>query len=701
MEKTKLPPLYELPLETVDGVGPKLAEVLAGMAIESVADLLEHYPHRYLDLSTVRKIGKAGVGEEVTVVGEVRDVGRRRAGYNGRTSVLTVTVYDGTGYLAGVWFNQDWVADKLKLGVTAAFSGRVAWRYNQLQMQNPFYDLLDDQANAALNTGRIIPVHPATAKVSSVRLRRVIKNALDRFARASVETVPGVVRDKYNLMSLEDALVNIHFPGDTEALRAARKRLVFDEFFRLELGLALRKRRLSKADAGIRHKVSGRLLESFYDSLPWALTADQLKAIGEIRDDLESANPMNRLLLGEVGSGKTVVAAAAMLMAVESGYQAALMAPTEVLAEQHFFKLREPLEALGLKVALVLGGQGAAERREGRELAAAGEADIVIGTHALIQEKIDFAKLGLVVIDEQHRFGVRQRLELRGKGQGADMLVLTATPIPRTLALTLYGDLDISVLSERPGGRTVAGQITTKYISEGRRGRAYELVRREAASGRRAYIVCPLIDESDKLEVKSVMREAEHLKEEVFPDLRVGLLHGRMVSADKEAAMRAFRSGELDVLISTTVIEVGVDVPEATIMLIEHAERFGLSQLHQLRGRVGRGEHKSYCLLTGDIKTEEAKARVKAIMTISDGFELAEADLEIRGEGQLFGLRQSGLPDLKLAKLAKHANVLEAARKEAFALVETDPTLSKPGHKALKAELRRRFAGSLDYLMSG
>ncbi|MDP1808473.1 MAG: ATP-dependent DNA helicase RecG, partial [Actinomycetota bacterium] len=696
MATTKPRSLQDLPLEAVEGIGPKLAKVLADMGLVSVTDLLEHYPHRYLDLSTVKEIGHVREGDEVTVVGEVKDVQRRGARF-GRTRVLNVTVFDGTGYISGVWFNQDWIEGKLPPGTTVAFSGRAVWRFNQLQIQNPFYDVLDEeQRGAGVHAGRIIPIHPATAKVSAARIRRLVRVALDRFLPEVKEVLPADLRDRYGLMTIDEALGQIHFPAGREALGAARKRLIFDEFFRLELGLALRKCYLADKATGISHKVSGRLLNNFYAALPWRLTADQQRALKDIKADMAAPRPMHRLLLGEVGSGKTVVAAAAMLMAVESGYQAALMAPTEVLAEQHYIKLREPLEALGLKVVLILGGQTAATRRGARAAVVAGDIDIVIGTHSLVQEKVDFARLGLVVIDEQHRFGVRQRLDLRAKGDSPDMLVLTATPIPRTLAMTLYGDLDISMLTERPGGRTVAGHVSTKYISEGRREQAYKLIRREVAAGRRAFIVCPLIDESDKLEVKSVLQEAEQLKNNVFSDLRVGLLHGRMPSVEKEAVMRSFRSGELEILIATTVIEVGIDVPEATVMLIEHAERFGLSQLHQLRGRVGRGEWKSYCLLTGNIKTDDAKARVKAIMEISDGFALAEADLAIRGEGQLFGLRQSGLPDLKLAKLTKHAKALETARREAFALIEADPMLAKPRHKALKSELRRRFAGNLE-----
>ncbi len=698
MTRTKPVPLDILSLEDVEGVGPKLAEVLNGMNISFVADLLEHYPHRYLDLGTVKKIGSIREGEEVTVVGKVMDV-QKRAARRGRMTILSVAVFDGTGYISAIWFNQNYIANKLVIGTTVALSGKVIRRFNQLQMTSPFYDIVGEPGSK--NTGRIIPVHPATARLSTSRFRRLISNALKQYSHDIIETLPGNIREKYSLLGLKDALCQIHFPESIEKLKRARERLIFDELFRLQLGLSLRRRYMTLGVIGIEHKIKGRLLNDFYADLPWSLTSCQQTALLDIRRDMESPRPMHRLLLGEVGSGKTVVAAAAMLMSVGGGRQAVIMAPTEVLAEQHYRKLSGPFEALGLKSALILGSQTGSKKKAALELVAQGRVDIVIGTHAVIQEKVDFSRLGLVVIDEQHRFGVRQRLDLRAKGNNADMLVLTATPIPRTLALTLYGDLDISMLTVRPGGKSVADQIETKYIKESRRDQAYQLIRREAAAGRQAYIVCPLIDESDKLEVKSVLREAEHLKTKVFPDLKVGILHGRLSSDEKEAAMRAFRDGLLDILIATTVIEVGVDVPKATVMMIEHAERFGLSQLHQLRGRVGRGSWSSYCLLLGDVKTEEARARIKAVLTTFDGFKLAEADLKIRGEGQLFGLRQSGLPDLKLAKLATHTQVLELARREALALVEKDPVLKDPEHRPLKAELKRRFAGNLDWLMSG
>ncbi len=686
-------------VEDLSGVGPKLAKSLESLGITTVGELLRHYPHRYLDLGTKKQIGQLKEGDEATVIGEVKDV-QTRAVRRGRLDILTITVFDGTGYLDAIWFNQNYIAGRIDRGMTLALGGKVQWRQSRLQMNAPFFDVVDGRGTEAARTGRIIPVHPSTAKLNAARLRKLINDALDRFASGVSDPLPASLRERYGLPVLREALRQIHFPTDREALRAARKRLVFDELFILQLGFAARKHWFSGEALGIEHKVDGRLLDRFYSGLPWRLTGDQNAALTDIRRDLESPKPMHRLLLGEVGSGKTVVATAAMLMVVEGGRQAALMAPTEVLAEQHFLKLREPLSELGLNVELINGGRSA-QAKEAAAAVAAGEVDVVIGTHSLIQSDVAFAALGLAVIDEQHRFGVRQRLELRGKGDNPDLLVLTATPIPRTMAMTLFGDLDVSSLHVRPGGRSVADQIKTTHVPEDKRGRAYELIRKEAKAGRRAYIVCPLVDDSDKLELKSVLREAEHIRKKVFPDLNVGLLHGRMLSSEKAAVMSGFRSGEFDVLVSTTVIEVGIDVPEATVMMIEHAERFGLSQLHQLRGRVGRGEWPSHCVLFADLKTEDSRARIEAITSISDGFELAEVDLEIRGEGQLFGERQSGLPDLKLAKPTKHLNVLEVARREAFSIIEGDPRLERSEHAALKRELRRVFSDSLDWLMSG
>ncbi|MFZ3062254.1 MAG: ATP-dependent DNA helicase RecG [Actinomycetota bacterium] len=696
----------------VSGVGPKLALTLNKLGIETAEDLLYYFPRRYLDRSKLLPISGVKEGEEVTVVGVVNEVRKSRSPRR-RVRILSVGIFDGTGYLYGVWFNQDFHAQRLREGVEVVFSGKVTFSYGQLQMINPSYDILgeaDAISRDTVHTARIIPIYPATSTLSSNMIRRLTKNLLDSQPEIS-DPLPATLRDKYGYFPLQTALYQAHFPDDDISTKRARERLVFDELFTLELGLVLRKRRLEKDERGIQHKTAGLLLDKFFEKLPFSLTESQKRVIREIQEDMARQSPMHRLLQGEVGSGKTVVAVAALLTTVSNGYQGAIMAPTEVLAEQHLLKIGDILPR-GVRVALLTGSTPPKLAEELKVRIKRGEIDIAIGTHALIQEGVKFEKLGLAVVDEQHRFGVRQRINLREKGPASDgtgpassgaselpdVLVMTATPIPRTIALTLYGDLDISVLDELPAGRK---EIETIVAYQRHRDDAYDLIRQQVRMGRQAYIVCPLIDESDKLQVKAAVKEAERLKEEVFPDLRVALLHGQMKSAEKEKIMADFRRGDLDILITTTVIEVGIDVPNVTVMLIEDADRFGLSQLHQLRGRIGRGEHKSFCILFADPTTEEAKERMRAIANSKDGFALAEEDLRIRGEGQLFGPRQSGLPDLKIAKLLRDMPVLVKAREEAFRIIEKDPLLRAPENSLLLEEVRKKFTGNIEWLFSG
>jgi ATP-dependent DNA helicase RecG len=696
----------------VSGVGPKLAERLKTLGIETAEDLLYYFPRRYVDRSKLVPITDLKVGEEATVVGVVRRVKKSQSPRR-KIRILSVGIFDGTGYLYGIWFNQDFHAQRLREGVEVAFSGRVAFNYGQLQIVNPSYDILgevDALSKDTVHTARIIPIYPATSTLTSNMIRRLAKNLLDSQPPVS-DPLPVALRDKHGYIPLRNALHQIHFPDDEISVEQARERLVFDELFVLQLGLVLRKKRLERGEKGIQHRTEGPLLDRFYDKLPFTLTESQKRVIKEIQTDMARPSPMHRLLQGEVGSGKTVVAVAALLSAVSNGYQGAIMAPTEVLADQHFLNIRNLLPD-GVRVALLIGSTQPKEKEELKAKIREGEIDIVIGTHALIQEGVEFEKLGLAVIDEQHRFGVRQRINLRQKGpsgSGAerapggsgvypDVLVMTATPIPRTLAMTLYGDLDISVLDELPAGRK---EVETIVADQRHREDAYDLIRQQILMGRQAYIVCPLIDESDKLQVKAAVKEAERLKEEVFPDLRVALLHGQMKSAEKERIMAGFRRGNLDILIATTVIEVGIDIPNVTVMLIEDADRFGLSQLHQLRGRIGRGEHKSFCILFADPTTEEGKERMRAIANSNDGFTLAEEDLRIRGEGQLFGPRQSGMPDLKIAKLLRDMPVLIRAREEAFKIIEKDPLLRVPENRLLLDAVRKKFAGNIEWLFSG
>ena len=698
------------------GVADKGAELLASsrFQIRSVEELLQHYPRRHLDFSDSKTITEARAGDELTIIGEVKKVSApvvRSA--RGKRLPVKVTIADGTSSLSLVFFNQPWRAKQLRVGTLVAAKGKITSFKGVRQMSSPMIDVVKDPDEAV----RIVPVYPATAEVQTTWLRRVIKAALDEFTPLA-DPLPAEVRLKHGLLDRTSAMRGYHFPDDMDEKFRSRRRLVFDELFTLQVGLAYRKRRIERDTIGIAHKVEAELAGAFIEALPFALTAAQKRSIEEMEADMARPIPMHRLLQGEVGSGKTVVALFAALLAVQGGYQAAIMAPTEVLATQHFLtisKLLEPLEGkmadtkgqMGLfgrkpEVVLLTGSLGAARRRGALSAIAEGRADIVVGTHALIQEGVDFSNLGLAVIDEQHRFGVHQRLALREKTSGGvtpDVLIMTATPIPRTLALTLYGDLDVSILDELPKGRQ---PIETKVVGESDRQWAYQLVRDHVARGRQAYVIVPLVEDSDKLEVRSAEAEAKRLSDEVFPDLVVGMMHGRMRPAKKDEVMERYRAGEVQVLISTTVVEVGVDVPNATVMLIEDADRFGLSQLHQLRGRIGRGIHPSVCLLfAGNNNDEEPKAameRLEAVAATNDGFELAQKDLELRGTGTIMGARQAGFSDLRLTHLLRDLDILKAARQEAFAFIDGDPQLKR--HHLVRMEMEGRFADRLDWLFN-
>jgi ATP-dependent DNA helicase RecG len=708
------PPELRVPVTGVRAVSPRHARLLAEsrFGIRSVQELLQHYPRRHLDFSDTKSIHRARVGDEITVIGEVRKV---QTPPRSRPRIpVKVAVNDGTSHLWLVFFNQPWRARQLKVGTMIAAKGKISVFRGARQMSSPLVDVISDPGEAV----KIVPLYPATAEVHTALLRRAIRSALDQFSPL-VDPLPKSLLERYELIDRTRALAEYHFPSEMGQKFVARKRLVFDELFTLQLGLAFRKHRIEAETIGITHKVEAELAGKFVESLPFTLTGAQRRAMGELERDMGRSVPMHRLLQGEVGSGKTVVALYAALLGVQGGYQAAIMAPTEVLANQHYLtisKLLEPLaghpefqgagqlDLFGTSEAVLLtGAVGAAARRKALAAIADGSAGIVVGTHALIQEGVEFANLGLVIVDEQHRFGVRQRVALKEKTAGArtpDVLIMTATPIPRTLSFTLYGDLDVSVLDELPRDRQ---PVSTLVLDEPRREEAYALVRTEVARGRQAYVITPLIEESDKLQVASAEAEAERLARDVFPDLRVGKLHGRMRPAVKESTMTKFREGEIDVLISTTVVEVGVDVPNATVMLIENADRFGLSQLHQLRGRIGRGQHPSTCvLLTDALNGEEdeegsPEARLRAVASTNDGFELASKDLELRGTGTILGERQSGISDLKLTHLLRDIAILTSARKEAFGMIEEDPDLSS--YPQIRLEMEGRFADRLDWLL--
>jgi ATP-dependent DNA helicase RecG len=703
------------PVAELGGWVRRYAKPLAGIHVETVGELLHHYPRRYIDRSAVAKIGDLRIGQEATFIGTVRKV--RTQYTRRRQAIVTVTVFDGTGYVDLSWFNQAWPARRHRDGQEVAVSGKVGAFRGRLRVQNPAVEILTGGDADQVHTGRIVPVHGATEGVSTGVIRRLVHDALRRVRRID-DPIPEEIRNARDVLPLDRALRLIHFPDQADDERRARDRLKFDELFFLELGVAFRKHRVEAETKGVAHDLGGDLPERFVKGLPFGLTEAQRRATAEIAEDMAAPRPMNRLLQGDVGSGKTVVALYGCMIAVQSGHQAAVMAPTEVLAGQHLRSVEALLRPIGGRRAGRNGDQAQAsllrgtaegpiyamltasvtgkERERILAAVASGGVDVLIGTHALVQERVEFRDLSLAVVDEQHRFGLHQRIALKEKGLSPDVLIMTATPIPRTLALTYYGDLDVSVLDELPAGRQ---PIATRIVrSAADRRKAYDLVREQVNQGRQAFVVCAAIDEENRLEVRAAEKEADRLATEVFSDLRLALLHGRMRPKDKESRMEAFRAGDADVLISTTVIEVGVDVPNATVMLVENAERFGLAQLHQLRGRIGRAAHRSFCVLFDESGPDnvEARERLQAMARTTDGFELADEDLRLRGEGTLFDIRQSGLPDLRLARLAFDTDLVRRAREDAFALIARDPDLT--GHPELRAELERRFAESIAWL---
>ena len=611
---------------------------------------------------------------------------------------LVVMLRDESGYAQASWFHGAYLARVFTRGQRLVLHGRVTRFKGAIVIQQPDYEIVESDDDERLHTGRLVPVYSLTEGLPQRPLRTLMWRIVDTFARDVPEALPEAVRERRRLVALPQALSDCHFPGTEAALATARRRLAFDDFLLLQLGLAILRSRTTRA-RGVQMSPRGQQVARLRASLPWPLTRAQERVWDEIRRDMAAPHPMHRLLQGDVGSGKTIVAALAVLTAVEAGYQAAVMAPTEILAEQHFMTFRQLLEPLGVPVILLTASLKPRERAARRAGLAAGEAPCVVGTHALVQEGVEFRRLGLAVVDEQHRFGVEQRARLRGKGEHPDLLVMTATPIPRTLALTLYGDLEVSVLDELPPGRR---PVVTAARTESKRREIYTFLRDEIARGRQAYVVYPLVEESEALDLKAATDMARRLAEDVFPDLSVGLMHGRLGFEEKDAIMRRFKAGEIHILVSTTVIEVGIDVANASVMLVEHAERFGLSQLHQLRGRVGRGPWKSVCiLLTSGRLTEEAQQRIAAMVSTNDGFRIAEVDLELRGPGEFFGTRQSGLPEFRTADLLRDAALLEEARREAQAIIAADPELRDPAHRALRASLLARWRGKLALASAG
>ncbi len=682
------------PVTKLPGIKKGYAGRLENLGIRTIGDILGLYPRRYDDYRSLKVISQLEYGEEVTIIGTVWDTHARESRRG--LSIITCTLSDGTSTIQATWFNQPWLTKSLRPGSQIVLSGKVDEYLGRLVFQSPEWEPLDKQL---VHTGRLVPVYPLTEGITQKWLRQLVKETIDYWTQRLPDHLPQPGRERLGLLPLDEAVRQIHFPDNWEILESARRRLAFDEFLLIQLGV-LRQRREWRSQPARPVVADDGLLQSFVGSLPFSLTSAQQRVLGEIVGDLRQPVPMSRLLQGDVGSGKTVLALAAMLVAAADGGQTALMAPTEILAEQHYRSIAELISAcepIGqdprFRVHLLTGSTPAAERDEIYRQIAGGEARLVVGTHALIQGAVEFNDLRLVVIDEQHRFGVQQRAALRDKGTGnPHILVMSATPIPRSLALTLYGDLDLSVLDEMPPGRQ---KIITRWWSPLERERVYSFVRSQIEQGRQAFIICPLVEESEKVEAKSAVEEHARLQTEVFPDLKLGLLHGRMKADEKDAVMRQFRSGELHILVSTAVVEVGIDVPNASVMLVEGANRFGLAQLHQFRGRVGRGPHQSYCLLLADASSPEADARLQVISQTDDGFTLAEEDLKLRGPGEFFGTRQSGLPDIKLAKLSD-IRLLEMARNEARALFDSDPDLSRPEHRLLSRKLQAFWQAKTD-----
>ena len=712
--------IFNNSLQYIKGIGPKRAEILAEeIGIHTVGGMLEYYPRDYIDRSKtvdIYSVGRREDGEPETIQGRVVNHVTTPPFKKGGKSIGKVSIYDGTGVAILVNFGRriGYIKSILPTDTEVVISGKFTRRYNEIQTTDYEFEIFEE--DNLIHTKRIVPKYPLTAKLTAKMVRTAVRNALDQHGDEIPEILPLSLRKKHKLINRQQAINEIHFPTSEAHRQAAQRRLAYDEFFLLSLGMEMRKDNRT-SQKGITFDISNdrenesSLLKKFVASLPFGLTTAQKRVFKEICEDMKSQRVMNRLVQGDVGSGKTVVAAMALICAIENDYQGAIMVPTEILAEQHQQNLSSLLTPLGVKVVLLKSDLSKSEREDALSAITDGTANIIVGTQALIQEGVEFRNLGLVIIDEQHRFGVMQRATLMGKAKSSaevdrsddkyepDVLVMTATPIPRTLSLTIYGDLNISVIDEMPPGRQ---KVETKWVKEKDRVELYNKIQREVRNGRQAYIVYPLVEESEKLEeLKAATSMAEHIQKDIFPQLRVGLLHGQMKSIEKQEIMSQFNARELDILVSTTVIEVGIDVPNATLMVIENAERFGLAQLHQLRGRVGRGSDKSFCYLVATPKTDESYRRIQVMIRSNDGFVIAEEDLNIRGPGEFFGTRQSGLPKFKIANIISDATLLETAKKEAMELIKDDPKLEKPEHQLMQKMLNAHWKGHLEIASVG
>lgn len=673
-----------MPIRYLKGVGPKKADLLKRLGIGTIEELLYYLPRRYEDRSNFTLIKDLKIGEYQTLKAKVLASGVHRTKRG--ITLFRLAVEDKTGILYCIWFNQPYLKKIFKPGQSIIVFGKVE-KHDRLRIYHPEYEILKTETDS-IHIGRIVPIYSLTRDVSQRYIRFLAYEAVSNYASLLKETLPTHIRARKKMADVSFTIRNIHFPYSFNNLEKSYKRLVFEEFFLLQVALALKKKEMKQRPSGIRHKPDTALKSDFKKLFPFELTKEQIRAMDEIERDMVSGKRMNRLLEGEVGSGKTVVAIYALILTVSNGYQGAIMAPTEILARQHYVNLSEILMPLGINIRLLISGISPDKKIKILKEIEDGEVDIVCGTHALIQENVSYKNLGLVVIDEQHKFGVTQRGILKEKGLNPDVLIMTATPIPRTLALTVYGDLDISMIRQLPEGRQ---PITTYWVDEERRGMVYEFIREQVKKGRQAYIVYPRISKGPGSDVKAAASMYNRLQDGVFPDLKIALIHGRMKSEDKEKIMNKFRTGTFDILVSTVVIEVGIDLPNASLMVIENAERFGLAQLHQLRGRIGRGNYDSYCILLGSPKTEAAQRRLSKMTETQDGFKIAEEDLELRGPGEFFGTRQHGLPELRFGNILKDFEIMEDARKEAFSLVARDTNLSDPRNYLIKQNLKKRF----------
>ncbi len=686
-ETRERPAALNAPLTSIAGIGPKSAKTLKKLDLSTLGDLLWHLPRRYDDYSQLKTISQLFYGDEVTVIGTVEEVNTRTV-RSGKIKLVEAVISDGTGSLRVTWFNQPWIAERISPDRPIVLSGKIDQYLGHLTMNSPEWELLERKQ---LHTNRIVPIYPLTAGVSSKWLRRVIHSVVDRLAPRIPDPLPDSIRESSGLISLNQALKQIHFPDDWEHLRQAQHRIAFDEMFMLQLGVLRQKQNWEKLDSPPL-QVDSEWIDRFQSSLPYELTQSQKRALKEIQSDLEAPHPMNRLLQGDVGSGKTIVAAAAVGITAACEAQSAIMAPTSILAEQHYRTLLEILPSTsGIpaeRIGLLLGSTSESDKQDIRTRLENGDIQVIVGTHALLEGPVNFMKLGLAVIDEQHRFGVGQRAILREKGENPNLLVMTATPIPRSLALTIYGDLDLSVIDEMPKGRK---PVETQVFRPQERTRAHHFVHTQIEQGHQAFIVYPLVEDSEKIQTKAAVEEHEKLSQEIFPQFRLGLLHGRMKPEDKDEIMSRFREGKIDILVSTSVVEVGIDVPNATVMLIEGANRFGLAQLHQFRGRVGRGQHPSYCLLIPDTDNDTDNERLAAMESTTDGFKLAEYDLDQRGPGEFLGTRQSGFTNLRTAQITD-VKLIEKARREAQVVFSVDPTLSQPQHTLIAEDIQRYWS---------